>query len=86
MCDVAVIFDFVLELVFFDEVVELSTKPPRLVDIVDRFFIREDIVNAAGFSFFLMTTLKAFVLGLRVVSRRSVILICSSRPHALSYL
>ena len=86
MCDIAVIFDLVLELILLDEVVELAAKSSRLVDVVDRFFVREDIVNTARLALLLVTTLEAFVLGLRIVSRRAAILDRSTRPQVLSYL
>lgn len=69
LCDVAVVFDLVLELVFFDEIVELPAESSRLVDVITCFVVGEDVVYATGFALFFVTALETLVLGLNIVSR-----------------
>lgn len=71
MCDVAIVLDLVLELIFFDKVVELPTNSSRFVDVVNCFIVGENVVDAARFALFLVAALEALVLGLASVSRRS---------------
>jgi hypothetical protein len=82
LCDVAVVFDLVLELVLFDEVVELPAKSSRFVDVVDCFVVGENVVDAARFALFLVAALEALVLGLAFVSRRSERLSKATRPRS----
>jgi hypothetical protein len=71
LCHIAVVFDLVLELVFFDEVVELAAESSGLVDVVGSLLIGEDVVDATRLALFFVAALQALVLGLLVVSRRT---------------
>jgi hypothetical protein len=66
LCDIAIVFDLVLELVFLDKVGEfVETRTPRLVDVVIRLLIGKDVVDAARLALLLVTALQALEPGLR---------------------
>lgn len=48
LCNIAVIIEFVLELVVFDKVFELVPRPPRLVKVLNQLVVGEDVVDPAG--------------------------------------
>ena len=60
LCDVAVVFDLVFELVVLNKVVEFVAKAPaRLVVVFVYFVVGEDVVYAAGLDALLVATLQA---------------------------
>ena len=72
LCHVAVVFDLVLELVFFDEVVEFAAESPGLVEVVGSLLVREDVIDATRLALLFVAALQTLVLGLLVVSRRTL--------------
>lgn len=86
MCDIPVVFDLVFKLVFFNKVVEFPTKSPGLIDVVNRLFVREYVVDAARLALLLVTALEAFVFGLLVVSRRPRLVDPGRSSYSLAYL